>query len=228
MTDVDATAEETDVLAPGTVIAVIDPLCGWCWGAAPALDRIAATGLPLRLIASGLFIGDREVTAEFAGYAWSNDRRIAEMTGQPFTEVYREKVLGKLGSKFDSGPATLALTAVQLRAPGRDLAVLHALQRARWVDGRDVTDPEVVAEVLREEGIDEETIAAFLDEEQGIIDALNERAAFARDLMSHFSARGVPVLLKVTEAGAIRLDGRMLFEDVDEIVTAIERAGGQG
>jgi putative protein-disulfide isomerase len=224
MTDATANEEEIDVLAPGTVIVVVDPLCGWCWGAAPALDRIVGAGLPMRLVASGLFIGDREVTAEFAGYAWSNDRRIAEMTGQPFTEVYREKVLGKLGSKFDSGPATLAFTAVQLREPGRDLAVLHALQAARWVDGRDVTDPEVIAEVLREEGIDEETVAAFLDEEQAIIDTLNERAGFARELMSHFGARGVPVLLKVTEAGAVRLDGRLLFEDIDQVVANIERA----
>ncbi|TBW34490.1 DsbA family protein [Siculibacillus lacustris] len=221
MTD-DAADDDIDVLAPGTVVVVIDPLCGWCWGAAPALEKLAASHLPLRLVASGLFIGDRPVTPEFAGYAWDNDQRIRALTGQVFSEAYREKVLGATDSKFDSGPATLAFTAVQLREPGRELAVLHALQAARWVDGRDITDEAVVAAVLRETGIDEDTVAAFLSEDEGVIRTLNERATFARDLMHHFSARGVPVLLRVIDGGAVRLDGRMLFEDVDRIVANIE------
>jgi putative protein-disulfide isomerase len=221
----DETAEEVDLLAPGTVVALIDPLCAWCWGAAPALTRLAAAGMPLRLIATGLFIGEREVTAEFADYAWTNDRRIARLTGQTFGDAYREKVLGAIGSKFDSGPATLALTAVQLRAPNRDLDVLHALQAARWVDGRDVTAPEVVAEVLRETGIDADTVAAFLAEDQAVIDTLNERAAFARDLMSHLHIRGVPSLIKVISGGVAPIDGRELFENAAAIVATVEAAG---
>ncbi len=213
--DLDADA---DILASGTLIAIVDPLCGWCWGAAPALTRLAESGVRLEVVASGLFIGDRPMTPDFAAYAWDNDQKIRALTGQTFSEAYRDKVLGQEGGKIDSGPATLALTAVQMREPEKALAVLHALQAARWVDGLDITSEIVVAEILRRAGIDEDTVAAFLAEDEGVIDALNQRAGFARDLMRRLGARGVPTLARVTGEGAVRVDSRILFEAVDKVV----------
>lgn len=211
--------EDVHVLAPGTIVVVVDPLCGWCWGAAPAVAKLAQNpATPVELVASGLFIGDREMTAEFAEYAWKNDQRIRALTGQTFSEAYREKVLGRLDGKFDSGPATLGLTAVQLREPEKAVAVLHALQAARWVDGRDVTDPAVVASVLAEADVTPDTVAAFEAEDETVIETLNLRATFARDLMVRLGARGVPMLARVTDKGVDRIDSRWLFEDVDNIV----------
>lgn len=220
--------EDVQVLTPGTVIAIVDPLCGWCWGAAPALERLAASGVaPIELVASGLFIGDRPMTAEFAAYAWKNDERIRDLTGQTFSEAYRTQVLGNHDSKFDSGPATLALTAVQLRQPDKALTALHALQAARWVDGRDVTADAVCAEVLREIGIDADTVAAFLAEDDAVIEALNLRAEFARELMTRIGARGVPTIVRVTEQGVETIESRLLFEDVANIVTHVTAARGE-
>lgn len=213
--------DEVDVLTPGTIIALIDPLCGWCWGAAPALARLAESGLRLEVVASGLFIGDRPITPDFAAYAWENDQKIRALTGQTFSDAYREKVLGQADGKLDSGPATLALTAVQQRAPEKVLATLHALQAARWVDGLDVTSEAVVADVLRRAGLDEDIVAAFLAEDDAVIEMLNDRAAFARELMQRLGARGVPTLLRVTETGAVRIDGRVLFEDVENVVERV-------
>lgn len=218
-----AEGPEVRILEPGTLIALVDPLCGWCWGAAPALEKIAATGLPLEIVCTGLFIGDRPMTEEFAEYAWQNDQRIALITGQIFSRVYHEKVLKNFDTKFDSGPATLAVTAVQMREPEKTLKALHAIQAARWVDGRDVTSEKVVAAVLRELGVTEPTIAAFLAEEEPVIEELNHRAGFARETMIRLEARGVPVLARVTTTGIDRLDSRWLFEEVDAI--AIKLAG---
>ena len=220
MTD-DTHDDDVDVLAPGTVIALIDPLCGWCWGAAPALTRLAAGGVRLEVVASGLFIGDRTMTPEFAAYAWENDQKIRALSGQTFSEAYRERVLGAADGRIDSGPATLALTAVQLLEPEKALATLHALQAARWVDGRDITAEAVVAEVLRESGAGADTVAAFLAEDEAVIDMLNQRAAFARELMERLGARGVPTLARVTETGAERIDGRVLFENLDDVVARV-------
>jgi putative protein-disulfide isomerase len=226
--DLDAeTDENVQVLVPGTVIAIVDPLCGWCWGAAPALTRLAESGaVPLELLASGLFIGGRPMTPDFAAYAWKNDCRIRDLTGQTFSDAYREKVLGDLNSTFDSGPATLAFATVQSRAPDQALRALHALQAARWVDGRDITDEAVCAAVLREIGIGEDDVSAFLNEDEAVIDALNQRADLARRLMEHVGARGVPTLLRVTESGVEMIEGRVLFENVETIVMQV--VGSQG
>ena len=51
------------------------------------------------------------------------------LTGQPFSEAYRRDVLGDRTRLFDSGPATLALTAVALTAPDREFEALKAIQR---------------------------------------------------------------------------------------------------
>ena len=214
--------EDVDVLAPGTLIAIVDPLCGWCWGAAPAFERLAASGRArLEIVASGLFIGDRPMTAEFADYAWTNDQRIRDLTGQTFSQTYRDEVLGDHGSKFDSGPATLALTAVQVMEPEKALPCLHALQAARWVAGRDITSEAVCAEVLGEIGIGADTVAAFLAEDEALIATLNERATLARELLSRLGARGVPTLARVTDTGVERIDSRVLFENVAGIVEGV-------
>lgn len=220
------TDDDVEVLAPGTLIVVVDPLCGWCWGAAPALTRLAAAGERLEVVASGLFIGDRPMTPEFAEYAWKNDERIRDLTGQTFSNAYRDGVLGNFETRFDSGPATLALTTVQLSAPERTLEALHALQGARWVDGLDVTSEVVCAEVLRRAGFEESVVAAFLAEDEVVIEALNQRATRARELMSRLGARGVPMLARVTEVGVERIDSRRLFEDVENVAINVAAVRG--
>lgn len=73
-----------------TVTYLFDPLCGWCYGAAPVLGALAQQpGIRVELLPTGLFAGDgaRAMDNEFAAYAWSNDQRIERLTGQPFSET---------------------------------------------------------------------------------------------------------------------------------------------
>jgi putative protein-disulfide isomerase len=97
---------------------LFDPLCGWCYGASAALENLAARpDFTIALAPTGLFsgAGGRPMDDGFAAYAWANDQRISRLTGQPFGEDYRRNVLGDRTRLFDSGPATLALTAVAPR-----------------------------------------------------------------------------------------------------------------
>ena len=132
---------------PTTVTYLFDPLCGWCYGASPVVQQLGRQDhLQLTLAPTGLFAGGgRTMDAAFADFAWSNDLRIAKLTGQPFTEAYRQNVLGRLGARFDSTAQALALTAVALTAPQRELEALQALQEARYVQGLDTCDLAVVA-----------------------------------------------------------------------------------
>ena len=96
-----------------SLLSVYDPLCGWCYAATSAIERLRHAGIPVDLQPSGLFsVPGRTMTAEFAAHAWKNDQRIEAMTGQTFSEAYRRQVLETIGTPFDSSMATLALTAV--------------------------------------------------------------------------------------------------------------------
>ncbi len=102
-----------------TLHYLFDPLCGWCYGKMPTVSDVLQTpGIAVKLLPSGLFSGEgaRLMGDDFAAYAWSNDQRIERLTGQRFSEQYRRRVLGAHQRLIDSGPATVALTAVSLTA----------------------------------------------------------------------------------------------------------------
>jgi putative protein-disulfide isomerase len=192
-----------------SITYLFDPLCGWCYAAAPALGRLQGTpGVRITLAPSGLFAGQgaRPMDAQFAAYAWSNDQRIEQLTGQPFTQAYRDNILGAEGGRFDSGPATLALTAVAQTAPGRELEALHALQRARYVDGRDTADAAVLADVLTALGLADAAALARAPD-VALHRAMAERVANAQALLRAVGARGVPQLVATGQGGALRLIG---------------------
>jgi putative protein-disulfide isomerase len=134
-----------------------DPLCGWCYGASASIRRLAdEAACTVEFIPVGLFAGaGARSLSGFAQHAWSSDQRIAQLTGKPFSTRYRERVLGDPAARLDSGPATLALTAVARVAAERELPILEAIQAARYVDGRDVTSVSVLAELLRQHGCDD-------------------------------------------------------------------------
>ena len=127
-------------------------------------------------------------------------------TGQPFTQAYRDRILGAANGRFDSGPATLALTAVAQTAHERELDALHALQHARYVEGRDNADPVVIADVLNYLGL--QAAANLLHESHDALRAaLLERVAAARVTMQLLGAQGVPQLTVAGQGGALQLVG---------------------
>lgn len=189
-----------------TVTYLFDPLCGWCYAAAPALKFLQAQeGVDVVLAPTGLFAGAgaRPMDAQFAAYAWANDQRIQQLTGQPFTQAYRDQILGAANGRFDSGPATLALTAVAETAPERELDALHALQHARYVDGRDTTDAGVIAEALRRLGL-AQAAALALAPDAALRARTTERVAHAQATLRTVGARGVPQLVVAEQGGALR------------------------
>ncbi|WP_397535985.1 DsbA family protein [Roseateles sp.] len=187
---------------------LFDPLCGWCYGAAPQIERLAQhPGIELTLAPTGLFAGAgaRPMDARFAAYAWSNDQRIQQLTGQPFSERYREALLNHpAGGRFDSGPSSLALTAVQLSAPVQELATLKRMQGARYLQGLDTSDTTVLAQLLRDAALPE-AAERLLAPDAALLDAHELRVQQAQALMRKLGAQGVPGLVLTQADGQQRL-----------------------
>src|SRR6185503_4343779 len=116
-----------DMIATTHITYLFDPFCGWCYGASAAFEKLVARpDLVIHLAPTGLFagVGARPMDDGFAAYAWANDQRISRLSGQTFSGVYQRDVLGDRTRLFDSGPATLALTAVAATAPDREFEAL--------------------------------------------------------------------------------------------------------
>jgi putative protein-disulfide isomerase len=198
----------------GHLIFLYDPLCGWCYGSMPA---VAALGERddwiVEPLSSGLFAGnpERRIDAGHAAHIEAADERIAAMTGQVFSDAYRRDVLGDANQAFDSGPATQALCAVSRWDRTREIEALHALQRERWVRGRDITQTRVLVDALAA------ALGGSSDEWAARLSAPRLKAETqlrinrARQLMDAANVPGVPTLLWASREGLRLLPGQWLF-----------------
>lgn len=209
-----------------TISYLFDPLCGWCYGATPTLSAIAdVQDITMELLPTGLFSveGARSMDDDFAAYAWSNDQRIAHLTGQNFTERYREQVLGNRQQLFDSGPATVALTAVSITAPARELEALKAIQHARFVDGQDVTKLTTLASIFKVLGL-EEAAAMIENPNTDLLKANRDRTNRAQAILREFNARGVPIFIANSGEKRWMLDTRAIFSNPQSLFSQLKAA----
>jgi putative protein-disulfide isomerase len=209
-----------------TLHYLFDPLCGWCYGATPAVSELLGNPVvKIELLPTGLFSGEgaRPMDAAFASFAWSNDQRIERLTGQRFTERYRQRVLGDRQQLLDSGPATVALTAVSLTEPAKELDALKAVQRARYMDGMDVTSLATLVGLLK--ALDLKVAAARLAHpDADLLGANRARIDRAEALMQKFGARGVPALIVESGAKGPVLDHAAAYSNPHALISQLQAA----
>ncbi|MBB4574039.1 DsbA family protein [Rhizobium lentis] len=205
-----------------------DPFCGWCYASAPALAGLADQ-FPdrLRMLPSGLFVGGRPISS-IADHAWRNDQRIQALTGQRFSKEYHQNVLLAPNGIFDSGPATLALTALGEHAATLEPRFLHAIQIARYVEGRDTSNVHEVAtvavQVAAGHAIDltAEIFAERLRNDSDLRARALERVEDAQRRMDTLGIRGVPQLVALINGQAHVLSSEALYQGPARLVAALD------
>lgn len=140
------------------LIYVGDPMCSWCYGfAAPLAQLLAdpqdAAPLQLALIMGGLrpFTTEaisRERADELAGH-WHH---VAQASGQPFAAA-PHTAMHRPGFIYDTEPASRATVTVRSLWPRQVWRYFTAVQHAFYAEGRDVTDPGVLADIAEPLGI---------------------------------------------------------------------------
>ena len=176
-----------------TLHYLYDPLCGWCYGAAP-LVKAAREVVNVRAHGGGMMTGARRqaVTPQLRGYVMPHDARIAQLSGQPFGEAYFNGLLQDITAVFDSEPPTAAILAAEALA-GCGLDLLAALQVAHYVDGRRIADRAVLIEVANSLGLAPAEFATALDRQSGA--AVKAHFEGTRALMDQVGAQGFPTFV---------------------------------
>lgn len=191
-----------------TLHYIFDPLCGWCYAAAPLVD--AARGLPglkVEFHGGGMMTGAnrRAITPQWREYVIPHDRRIAEMTGQPFGERYYEGLLRDTGATMDSEPPTTAILAAESLRSGGGLDMIHRLQRAHYVEGRRIADVEVLKAIAAELGFDAEAFTSAFERQSG--EATSRHIAESRQFLQRAGGQGFPTfVLAQADGSASRID----------------------
>lgn len=221
-----ARGEKQPMPRPLNATFLFDPLCGWCYGAAPMIAALRdRPGAVVDLLPAGLFVGEGAVTMSesFLDYVRDADRRVAQVSGQPFSDAYRAELSAGRLSRVDSAAATLALSAVHLEDPAREFEALRALQRVRWEGGRDNSDPGVVAGALEDAGFGA-AAARLRAPDAALLSTNSQRIEAGRDLMRRFSIRGVPALLAGQGAAFGPVPSSVLFGSMDDLLAAMGAA----
>jgi putative protein-disulfide isomerase len=192
-----------------TLHYIHDPLCGWCYGAAP-LVRAARQVLPVQAHAGGMMTGAarRPITAELRRFVMAHDQQIAQVTGQVFGKAYVDGLLQDTTALLDSAPPTTAvLAAEQLAQAGLDL--LAQLQLAHYRDGRRIADFAVLLDLALAQGLDADTFTAAYRQLQA--EATQAHIAESRALLARVGGQGFPTFALETNGQFTRIDiGRFL------------------
>ncbi|PTT89695.1 protein-disulfide isomerase [Pelomonas sp. HMWF004] len=181
-----------------------DPLCGWCWGAAPLVQAARAV-LPVRLHAGGMMTGARRqrVTPELRAFVREHDAHIAELSGQPFGSAYRDGLLRDTQAVFDSAPPIAAVLAADALG-GLGPEMLARLQTAHYVEGRRIAERAVLIELAETLGLPTAGFGEALDRQSaGPAEAHMQQT---RAFMASTGARGFPSFVLESPAGLQRVD----------------------
>lgn len=183
------------------VIFITDPLCGWCWGAAPMVSVVHQTalesGAKFELLHRALFIGEmtRWMSNSFSDYVTEADKRIHAVSGQPFSDTYKENLLYNNSLIFDSWPTAVANQVVKQLAPELIFQYYERLQHKRFIEGRVISDASVLTETAAEIGIRAIDFHNCFTYDDAIRDTATQEQCRAIDLQNQVLSQGVPCLL---------------------------------
>jgi putative protein-disulfide isomerase len=173
-----------------TLHFIYDPLCGWCYCAEPLVNAAEKVdGLAIRLHGGGLWPEPTRLPEETRRYIRQMDERAARISGQPYGQAYLEGLLPDPTMTLDSRPTTAAVLAAEQLA-GQGLAMLRGIQHAHYERGRKVVEPDVLADVAAEIGLDRTAFA------QAVATVpVDAHITNSRRLMQQIGAGGFPAFV---------------------------------
>jgi putative protein-disulfide isomerase len=148
------------------IVAILDPMCSWCWGFEPVLQKLRyelSDEVEFSLILGGLRNSGEQVWDDvFKTYLSRHWMSVEEKTAQEFSLGLLDKEI----FDYDTEPACRAVVTMRTLDKTKQFSFLTALQEAFYLNGEDITQPDVIADIARAEGVDRsEFIALFVSDE---------------------------------------------------------------
>ena len=171
------------------VIYIGDPMCSWCWGMAPVIERIARRrDVDFRIVVGGLRPGPAAqiLDDDLRGVLAHHWEQVAGTTGQPFAPASLERE----NWTYDTEMPARAVVTMRHLQPENELGLFTHIQRAFYADGVDITDAAAYPALIDAFDVDESDFMRMLVSEEARTAAWNDFAT-AREL----GATGFPTVL---------------------------------
>jgi putative protein-disulfide isomerase len=151
--------EKYDLLDVPHLIYVMDPMCSWCYGFAPVLNKIKQEQegkLNFKLVLGGLRANTEPMDAENIAKTKQHWQDVEQVTGQPFNYSFFDRA----DFIYNTEPACRAVITMRYLKPEAELEMAEKVQNAFYAGNNDVTNAVVLAEIASTFGIEED---AFLE-----------------------------------------------------------------
>lgn len=136
---------------------IFDTYCGWCYGFdAVMLDWLEQSpeDIEIDMISGGLFVGDNTVKlSEFRNHMKTANEQIAGLYGVKFGKGF-EKTLEEGELVMDSSYPAAGIAYTKNFLSGKNLLrFIIDLQKEFYIEGKDLSKPEVYIELANKHGI---------------------------------------------------------------------------
>ncbi|RYD58367.1 MAG: DsbA family protein [Sphingobacteriales bacterium] len=152
-----------------TILYVMDPLCGWCYGFSPVMQLLQQNykdQFNFRVVPGGMITGARvKAVSVMAEYILGAYTRVEEYSGVKFGEPYLD-LLRKGTEISDSEPPCRAIHTFQQLMPERGLGFAHHLQLKQFVDGKSFNEENTYKELALEFGLDAQAFVTTMNSEE--------------------------------------------------------------
>ena len=171
-----------------------DPMCSWCWGFTPVIETVRDAyrdRIKIALVLGGLRHDTAPMTAAGRDEILHHWHEVNVRTGQPFRF---EQALPQ-GFVYDTEPACRAVAVIGGIDPALTFPLFKAIQQAFYAEGRDVTQPVVLADLAAELGVDREAFRQAFDS-----DAAHSKTQAHFKQARQAGVRGFPALILQRDA----------------------------
>jgi putative protein-disulfide isomerase len=190
------------------IIYVGDPMCSWCWGFAPELEKLRKhfEGQVVFSLCMGNLRNGHTWDDAFKQFLHSHWNDVAARTGQPFDTSLLER------ETFDytTEPACRAVCTGRMIDESKAFALFERLQKAFYAEGRDITDADTLYTLAEETGYDSDAFTT-----QFSSDAMREQVVSDRYKSRAYGANAFPSLVLIDDEGHLSvIKGYRTYGDI--------------
>jgi len=189
-----------------------DPMCGWCYGATALLEALQASDNIELIFHPGGMINRQSMSPSFQAHILKSDQDIASRTGAVFAEPYKTRLKSTTNLVFDSYITTRAILVGEENGVN-PLAMLKAIQKAHFQQGKQIELLETLAEIAVSLGLDK---TRWQQQMQQAESKVTEVIQASHRLMNQYQVQGYPSLIAETADGPQYLAHTSYYQNIPE------------
>lgn len=199
------------------LIYVYDPLCGWCYGFSPVMQKLKEKykdNFNFTIYSGGLAIGESAKSIK-EGFSFIKDasEEVTEASGAEFGKPFMELV--DEGSYiYNSEPPCVALTVFKSIKPERAFAFAHDMQLSFFKEGKSLNDTATYLALVKKFDVSpDEFLKKFRQED------FKKQTYKEFELGQQLGAEGFPtIIIKKGQETKVITNGYQDFETVSKLI----------